>query len=57
MSEVTDQKVQEELDYVTSKGYMSGGQWIYVHLAFAFIKAIVYLADKISEAITNKVSK
>jgi hypothetical protein len=57
MSEVTDQKVQEELDYVTSKGYMSGGQWIYIHLAFAFIKAIVYLADKISEAITNKVSK
>ncbi|MFA5036425.1 MAG: hypothetical protein WC479_04545 [Candidatus Izemoplasmatales bacterium] len=53
MGEVTDEHVKAELDYVTNKGYMymSDELWVYVHLAFAFIKAIVYLADKISEAI------
>jgi hypothetical protein len=51
MSEVTDEHVKAELDYVTNKGYMSGERWVYIHLAFAFIKSIVYLADKISEAI------
>ncbi len=54
---VTDEHVRKELDYVTNSGYMTGGKWVYVHLAFAFIKAIIYLADKLSEAIIINHSK
>jgi hypothetical protein len=54
---VTDEHVRQELNYVTSNGYMSGEYWVYIHLAMAFIKAIVYLADKLSEAIIINHSK